>query len=184
MNPIKSFDHNSRILVVGTSGAGKSTLARKIALALSIKDIELDALHWGPNWTETPLYEFERKVRKEIQENRGFVIHGNYTKIQAITWGSVDTVLWLDYTRAVVMWRVEARTLRRIITKEKLWAGNVETFRKSFLGKDSIIAWAWNTYGRRKEQFAKLFEENPHQVQNLVRFMKPGEAKEFLRNLG
>ncbi|MEW6715105.1 MAG: adenylate kinase [Nitrospirota bacterium] len=150
MNPIKNFDHNSRILVVGTSGAGKSTLARKIALTLGIKDIELDALHWGPDWTETPLEIFEGMVRREIRENRGFVIHGNYTKIQGITWGSVDTVVWLDYTKTVVMWRVLTRTLRRIIAKEKLWAGNVETFRKSFLGKDSIIAWAWNTYARRK----------------------------------
>lgn len=76
MKPIKNFDHNSRILVVGTSGAGKSTLARKIALTLGIKDIELDALHWGPDWTETPLEVFEGMVRREIRENRGFVIHG------------------------------------------------------------------------------------------------------------
>lgn len=183
MKPIKYFDQNSRILVVGTSGAGKSTLARKIALTLGIKDIELDALHWGPDWTETPLEVFEGMVRREIRENRGFVIHGNYTKIQGTTWGSVDTVVWLDYTKTVVMWRVLTRTLRRIIAKEKLWAGNVETFRKSFLGKDSIIAWAWNTYPRRKEQFSRLYEENPYRIQTLLRFKKPREAREFLRGL-
>ncbi|WP_423226670.1 AAA family ATPase, partial [Candidatus Amarolinea aalborgensis] len=47
-----------RIVVVGTSGSGKTTLARRLALALGIPHIELDALHWEANWQEAPVEVF------------------------------------------------------------------------------------------------------------------------------
>ena len=95
---------------------------------------------------------------------QGYVIHGNYNKVKDLTWGNVDTVIWLDYSRVVVMWRVLKRTIGRIITKEELWAGNKETFRKSFLEKDSILLWAWTTYKKRKEQYFLMVKENPYSI--------------------
>src|SRR5436305_799712 len=44
-----------RLVVVGTSGSGKTTLAREIARRRALPHVELDALHWGPNWTEPPV---------------------------------------------------------------------------------------------------------------------------------
>lgn len=41
-----------RISIVGTSGSGKTTLARQISQLLDIPHVELDALHWEPNWVE------------------------------------------------------------------------------------------------------------------------------------
>ncbi len=43
-----------RIVVIGTSGSGKTTLARELAGRLNVPHIELDALHWKPNWVATP----------------------------------------------------------------------------------------------------------------------------------
>ena len=39
-----------RISVVGSSGSGKTTVARRIAEALDAPHVELDELHWGPDW--------------------------------------------------------------------------------------------------------------------------------------
>ncbi len=39
-----------RIVVVGTSGSGKTTFARKIAAALNLPRVEIDALNWLPGW--------------------------------------------------------------------------------------------------------------------------------------
>ena len=41
-----------RFAVVGTSGSGKSTLAERIAKALDIPFIELDAINWQAGWQE------------------------------------------------------------------------------------------------------------------------------------
>ena len=145
----EELNSNSKILVVGTSGSGKTTLAGKLSKVLSIKDIELDALHWKGNWTPSNPEEFREKLLNAIKNENGYVIHGNYGKVKDLTWGNVDTVIWLDYSRFVVMWRVLKRTITRIITKEELWAGNRETFKNSFLAKDAIVFWAWNTYKKR-----------------------------------
>ena len=77
---------SSKILIVGTSGSGKSTLAGMLANRLNIKDIELDALHWGPNWTEASQEDFRSRIEKEIHECSGYVIHGNYNKVRDLTW--------------------------------------------------------------------------------------------------
>lgn len=39
-----------KINVVGTSGSGKSTFARMLANQLNAPYIEMDALHWLPEW--------------------------------------------------------------------------------------------------------------------------------------
>jgi adenylate kinase family enzyme len=39
------------VLIAGTAGAGKSTLARRIAAALDIPHVEIDALFHGPQWS-------------------------------------------------------------------------------------------------------------------------------------
>ncbi|HEX9239346.1 MAG TPA: hypothetical protein VF910_01650, partial [Candidatus Bathyarchaeia archaeon] len=51
-----------RISVVGTIGAGKTTFARKTSKLLDAPHIELDALHWEPNWIEAPNDLFRERV--------------------------------------------------------------------------------------------------------------------------
>ena len=51
-----------RINVIGTSGSGKSTFSERIAKKLNIPYIELDALFWNANWTESTNEEFFPKV--------------------------------------------------------------------------------------------------------------------------
>ena len=47
-----------RVSVVGISGAGKTTLARRLAPALDVPHVELDAIFHQPGWTELPVEEF------------------------------------------------------------------------------------------------------------------------------
>jgi len=170
-------------MVVGTSGSGKSTFSRKLSEKLGLKDIELDALFWGPGWMQTAQIEFRLKIERATADSRGWVIHGNYGKVRDLTWKKATTLIWLDYSRRVVFWRVLKRSVGRILTREPLWSGNKETFRKTFLSKDSILLWSFQTYKIRKEQYEELTRTPEFSHLNIVRFKTPCEAERFLANV-
>lgn len=65
------LDSHSKILVVGTSGSGKSTLAKSLAKKLQINDIELDALFWKENWTQSDQDEFRTKISSSMSTSSG-----------------------------------------------------------------------------------------------------------------
>lgn len=167
-------------MIVGTSGSGKSTLARKLSKSLKINDIELDGLYWLPHWTESALPEFRSKILSEMNKSTGFVIHGNYNKVRDITWKNSEIVIWLDYPKYIVMWRVLRRSILRLLKNETLWAGNKESFKKTFLSKDSIILWAWNTYELRRKQYEHLIVEPEYKHIKVFRINSPKELKSFL----
>jgi adenylate kinase family enzyme len=50
----------ARTVVIGTSCSGKTTFARDLARTLGLPHIELDALHWQPNWVSRSAEEFPR----------------------------------------------------------------------------------------------------------------------------
>jgi adenylate kinase family enzyme len=177
------INKNSKILVVGTSGSGKSTLARVLSQKMGIPDIELDALFWKENWTQTEPEEFRQKISKAISESSGFVIHGNYNKVKDLTWGNADIVIWLDYSRAVVIWRVFKRSILRALKRELLWSGNRETLRKTFFSKESIILWAWNTYDLRKRQYQEYINLPEHKNIKVLRFETPQETQKFVDSI-
>jgi len=179
MNNIE-FNSHSKILIVGTSGSGKSTLARRLSKELNLTDVELDSLFWKPNWTETPQDEFRDKILNAISKSHGFVIHGNYNKTRDITWGNSKIVIWLDYPKWLVMWRVFKRSVSRLIKNEVLWSCNQESFQKTFLSKDSIILWAWNTYDLRRQQYLQLMQSPEFENLKIIRITKPDEIDRMI----
>ena len=69
--------NRGRVPVVGVSGAGKSSLANRLASAMSVEHIELDAIFHQPHWAELPRDEFRRRVGLAIDAER-WVFDGNY----------------------------------------------------------------------------------------------------------
>ncbi len=136
-----------RIAIVGSSGAGKSTLANEISDRLGVTLIELDALMHGPNWTPTPTPEFRAKVVAAIAEtgDGGWVTPGNYRSVADIVQRRADTIVWLDLPRRVVMARLSRRSLRRVVTRERVWGGNRETLGNllSRSPERNVVLWAW-----------------------------------------
>ncbi len=170
-----------RIVVVGTSGSGKTTVARRVALKLSIPHVELDALHWEPNWAEVPLEVFRQRVSEAVGESR-WIVDGNYSKVMDLVWDCADTVVWLDYSFTLVFWRVIVRTIRRILTKEELWNGNRERA-SSLIGRDSMPYWVIKTYEKRKREFPKLFSQPEYGHIKFICHGTPRETDAWLENL-
>jgi adenylate kinase family enzyme len=171
-----------RISVVGTCGSGKTTTASQIAQRLGIDHVELDALHWEPNWTEAPLEVFRERVTRALR-GETWVVDGNYGKVRDIVWGRADTVVWLDHALAVILWQLVRRTIRRSLTQEELWSGNRETLRKALFSRESILLFALKTYRLRKRQYPALLSRPEHAHLKLVHLRSPRETREWLSAL-
>lgn len=171
-----------RIAIVGCSGSGKTTLARRLAQRLGIAHVELDAVHWGPDWTAVPRETFRASVAQALASN-AWTTDGNYGAVRDIVWGRADTVVWLDYTLPVIMGRVTWRTFRRSVTGQELWNGNRERLWTAVFSRHSIIWWALTTYGRRRREYPRLFGQPEHAHLNIVRLRLPSMATEWLESL-
>ncbi len=100
-----------RILLLGCCGAGKSTLARQLNQILNLELIHLDQHYWRPNWTETPKEEW-RTIVQELANRKRWIIDGNYSSTIDIRIDRADTIIYLDYSTAVCMYRVIKRILQ------------------------------------------------------------------------
>ncbi|MEW6493215.1 MAG: AAA family ATPase [Cyanobacteriota bacterium] len=180
MNP-GILDCGQRIAVVGTTGSGKTTLARQLAQQLAIPHVELDALHWQPNWTPASVSIFRDRVSQALSGNN-WVVDGNYSKIRDIVWSRADTIVWLDYPLPVIMRRLLRRTWRRVVMQEELWSGNRETWQQTF-SRDSILLWALKTYRKKRKEYPLLFQNQEYAHLTVIRLNSPKVTDAWLANL-
>ena len=173
---------NPRILVVGTSGAGKSRLAGQLAAALGVPHVELDALYWGPDWTPRPRADFEAALRTATAAP-AWVIDGNHGSARHLLRPHATHVVWLDYGRATVMARVLRRTLRRVLLRQPLWAGNRESLRRTLFTRGSILRWSWDTFEKNRRAYTRLRDGNAYPQLQWLEFRRPAEARAWLRRI-
>jgi adenylate kinase family enzyme len=69
-----------RVSIVGNAGSGKSRLAPRLAAALGVPYVELDAIHHLPNWEPIEPAEFLATVTRIAAANE-WVIDGNYRTV-------------------------------------------------------------------------------------------------------
>jgi adenylate kinase family enzyme len=175
---------SKRIVVVGTTSSGKSTLACQLAEKIGGDFIELDALHWEPNWVEAPDEVFRKRVETAIS-SPAWVVAGNYRVVRDVIWQRAEAVIWLDYPFHIVFWRMFTRTIRRAVHQEELWNGNREIFwtHLKLWSDESLFHWLFKTYWRRKREYPKLFAlpENAHL--KIIHFKHPKETEQWLNNM-
>jgi adenylate kinase family enzyme len=151
-----------RVLVMGSTGSGKSTFARTLSAKLGCPHIEQDALNWDPGWrnlSQDDPDELRRRMQAAMAAE-AWTSCGNYSVIRQMALRRATHLVWLDYSRAVVMSRVLGRSLRRALGGGELWAGtgNREDVRR-WLSKEHPIRWAWDTYERRQREYTALFAD-------------------------
>jgi len=171
-----------RISVVGSTGSGKTTFAKDLSERLGAPCIELDAIRHQPGWVELPDEQFRERVAERIAAD-AWVVDGNYggAGIRPMVWARADTVIWLDTSLLVILARLFRRTTGRILRREELWNGNRETFRNSFLSRQSLFIWAFRTYWRRRRLMPEWLALYPHL--RLVRLRSANEARRWLDGL-
>lgn len=176
-----------RISIVGSSGSGKTTVARTVAERLSLPHLELDAVHHQPDWTPLPDDEFQAAVRPFVEQDR-WVVDGNYDSkgVLDIVWDHADTVIWLDLSRAVTMWRVTTRSIRRVAKNEELWNGNTErwTYLVTPNPQENIILWTWTRFGHNRDRYRTRMQDDRWSALEFVHLERQSDIDDFLAALG
>ncbi len=172
-----------RVSVVGSTGTGKTTFARELAGALGVPCVELDALFWGPRWTPVALETFRERVA-HVAAIEAWVIDGNYggSGAREIVWTRADTVVWLDYSLPLLLWRLVRRILSRIRDGSELWpgTGDRETVRNAFFARDSLLWFAVRTYRGRRRRLPEALARPEYAHLTTHRFRDPREAERWL----
>ena len=170
-----------RVSIVGVPGSGKSTIGRRLATSLDVPFIELDAIVHQPGWRELPQDEFRARVSAVIASER-WVVEGNYPAVQDLVWQRADSVVWLDLPRPVVIRRLVARTLRRTLTRERLWNDNREPLSNLYRldPERNIIRWAWVKHGEYIARYEAAMRDPANDHLHFRRLTSPSEVDQFL----
>ena len=167
----------TRVVILGLSGSGKTTLAATLARALDVPHVELDALHWEPNWTMARPDILRERVAVAIAGG-AWVVDGNYSAIRDITWPRATAIIWLDYPFPLVMARLFRRTVWRGARGVTLWNGNRERLWPQFFSRDSLFLWIIQQRPKHKREYP-LIPTLPEAAQ--ARFVRLRSARETAR---
>lgn len=174
-----------RIVVIGTTSSGKSTLAKNLSDKLKLDFVELDALHWEPDWKEAEEKVFRERVEMALRSGI-WAVAGNYSVVRDLIWPKAEIVIWLDYPLPILLWRLIRRTVQRSLTRELLWGTNRDKLWKhlKLWSEDSLIHWLFKTYWRRKREIPLLFSRPEFEHLRVLRFKHPREMEQWLRSSG
>ena len=171
-----------RVIVIGTAGSGKTTMAKNVAAAIGGTAYDIDDFHWQPGWVERSPEEMIELFREPLG-TECWTLAGNHSRTRHFTWAQADTVICLNYGFFVNFSRLLWRTIKRVVIREEVMPGCVETFRSQFLSKDSLLVWFFQTYWKRKKTYPQLFVQEEYQHLTVLEFRHPRQAKRFLKHL-
>ena len=174
-----------RVNVVGTSGSGKSAFSWRLATALQVDYIEMDALNWQPGWQEASRADFDAKLAAAIAAD-AWVLDGNYSRTNALKWSRTEVVVWLDYGFWRTFSQILKRSLRRAASGKEIWVGtgNRETFYRTFCTRESVVWWMLTNYRSNRKRYTALLHadgpNNPYAHMAIVQLRSHRQANDFI----
>jgi energy-coupling factor transporter ATP-binding protein EcfA2 len=180
-DPAENLSGCERIVVLGRTGSGKTTLARELAAALRVPHVELDALFFGPGFSTVPLAVLRERTSAAIAGER-WVTDGNKRAVRDLVWPRADTIVWLDYSLGVSLWRLGKRARWRT---GQLRAEAARTGRRSGLPRQLLAAakgvlTALRSHAGQRREYTRLFAEPANRHLAIVRLRSPRATREWL----
>jgi adenylate kinase family enzyme len=183
----ETADHltlRQKIVIVGTTGSGKTTLARRAAMIIGGRHIELDALYHDHGWVPAEPEVFRGRLRAAIEGQPRWVTCGGYRSYaQDITWPLANQIVWIDLPLRVSLARMVRRTFARRIRNEELWNGNRESLRGMFLSRDSLFLFGIQHRNKYREQYPAALSDPALAHVSTVRLRRQHEVAAWLQDL-
>ena len=165
-----------KVLVIGSGGAGKSTFARQLGEALNIEVNHLDTAYWRSGWTKPSEDEWVQTVNQLVSGD-SWILDGNFGGTLELRLKHCDTVVFLDMSRLLCLWRILKRRLSyRNRSRPDMAEGCHEK-----LDLD-LILWVWNYSRKSKPKVVKLLREQCNGKQ-VIWLRSRREVENFLSRL-
>jgi adenylate kinase family enzyme len=105
-------DVMNRILVLGSPGAGKSTFSRRLGGVLEVPVIHLDGHFWKPGWEKPEREAWIETQRELLESSEEWIMDGNYGSTIDVRFREADTVILLDFSKYLCLFRVLKRRIQ------------------------------------------------------------------------
>lgn len=170
-----------KVLVIGPGGAGKSTVANQLGKLLNMQVIHLDKLYWHAGWIETPKSNWRETVA-ELLGRDAWIMDGNYSGTLDLRLQACDTVIFLDMSRALCIWRVLKRAIMyRNKSRPDMAEGCPERLTVEFL------LWIWNYPRKTRPKVVRMLESAVAEKRiiwlrsqaDVEHFLSPGRQSEL-----
>ncbi len=165
-----------RIMIIGCAGTGKSSLSLLLGSTLDLPVYHLDKTFWKPNWERISAAEWIQYQTAIVQEE-SWIIDGNYSNTMEIRFKRANVVVYLDFPRALCLWRVIKRRFQyHNRARPDL---NIECKEKIDL---EFLQWIWN-YPKRSKPKTKAFLKYYASDHVLIHVTKKKHLKNISQNI-
>lgn len=162
-----------KILVIGSGGSGKSTVATRLGALLDLEVTHLDKLFWQPGWSKRAPEEWLQIVT-DLTARDSWILDGNYSATLDLRFQKCDTIVFLDLSRWLCLWRIVTRMLRyRNGSRPDMAEGCPEKLDLEF------VLWVWNYPRQTKPKVVKLLHEQG-EGKRIVWLRSRGEIEKFI----
>ncbi len=111
-----------------------------------------------------------------------WVFDGTPFYVEDLVYPVADTVVFLDYSRAVCVWRAFWRSLGVELARRPS-GPHVPVGLRGWLDPAHAVRWAWSSQPRRRAALGELLDDLSLAHARSVRFVKPRRAESWLRQL-
>ncbi|HEX7171735.1 MAG TPA: adenylate kinase [Candidatus Limnocylindria bacterium] len=180
-DPSRTLAGCERILVLGRTGSGKTTLARQLAAALQVPHVELDSLYFGPQFATAPLALLRERTADAIAGDR-WVTDGNKRAVRDLVWPRADTIVWLDYSLPVSIWRLAKRARSRTaqLTAEAARTGQRAALPRQLWAAAKGVLTALRSHAGQRREYTRLLALPANRHLAIVRLRSPRATREWL----
>lgn len=161
-------------MISGVSASGKSTFARKLAEKIRLPLVFIDSILWKPRWSYIGDSAAMQEI-KTISQQDTWIIEGYVNpEIKQILFERADTIIFLEYSRLIILFRYIQRYFKHRINPRPELNGNAEKFRWKMIKR------IWQ---KQESNFLKHYLDQPQFKNKVIHLHTPKETRDFLNGL-